>query len=799
MASTGAEDANDPVAPGTSAAPARYPVIERSTACDGLCRLFKLVLLLGLLIVLAGALLLAGDTRSRALYSALTPPKLPPLQVDPDHAPRWLYQNWGNVAAPGQTGDGPSADTLRYHHLPQGTRTLPIPYPWFVHLEQPESGGQIVSTLFKTLFRSSGRFADNDYLLRFGFVRGEPDPSHNPDGLPIGFARSDSQLLPGLDGRRTAVGLTCAACHTGHLNHAGREYVIEGGPANVDLGLLTDALGAALAQTALSARVPYFDHRFDRFARRVLGPAYGQTAKMQLRDDLYALIDELKIGPDTIAVVEGFGRLDALNRIGNQVFSKNTGRAQNYAAIDAPVNYPHIWTAGWFEWVQYDGSIMSPLVRNVGEALGVRAYIDMRAAHDAGRFASSVPLRNLAWIEDFLAGPQPDRERGFAGLLAPPWPDGFGNPDPARVERGAALYDRFCAGCHLPPLGSDAFWDSGRIGPIRYRENGTLRQTAEQVLKLKIIDLPAIGTDPAQARVLSERLADTAGTLTTLAVPAPGGALPPGGGTAAATTPLTLPGIGLSGNVCASDRDAATRREQNADEYRPGGSVPRPPYAAASTPATNDLVDLQVRDSGSLPYPIALATIVQQSIDAWFELNGVADAQSRWRFMGARPNCVQAGKGYKARPLNGVWATAPFLHNGSVPTLYDLLSPPAAHSDPDTGNEPPGDITARFRPTLVRLGNLDFDPVNVGLAQPRDIQAWTREARARLHEGETYDADGYFILDTRIAGNSNRGHEFSARYRPELGTQPGLQPSGVIGPLLSHEQRLDIIEFLKTL
>ena len=30
---------------------------------------------------------------------------------------------------------------------------------------------------------------------------------------------------------------------------------------------------------------------------------------------------------------------------------------------------------------------------------------------------------------------------------------------------------------------------------------------------------------------------------------------------------------------------------------------------------------------------------------------------------------------YKARPLNGIWATAPFLHNGSVLTLYDLLLP----------------------------------------------------------------------------------------------------------------------------
>ena len=32
--------------------------------------------------------------------------------------------------------------------------------------------------------------------------------------------------------------------------------------------------------------------------------------------------------------------------------------------------------------------------------------------------------------------------------------------------------------------------------------------------------------------------------------------------------------------------------------------------------------------------------------------------------------------GYKPRPLEGVWATAPFLHNGSVPTLYQMLLPP---------------------------------------------------------------------------------------------------------------------------
>ena len=32
---------------------------------------------------------------------------------------------------------------------------------------------------------------------------------------------------------------------------------------------------------------------------------------------------------------------------------------------------------------------------------------------------------------------------------------------------------------------------------------------------------------------------------------------------------------------------------------------------------------------------------------------------------------------YRARPLDGVWATAPYLHNGSVPTLEDMLKPQA--------------------------------------------------------------------------------------------------------------------------
>ena len=95
---------------------------------------------------------------------------------------------------------------------------------------------------------------------------------------------------------------------------------------------------------------------------------------------------------------------------------------------------------------------------------------------------------------------------------------------------------------------------------------------------------------------------------------------------------------------------------------------------------------------------------------------------------------------YKARPLDGIWATAPYLHNGSVPTLHDLLLPAAA------------------RPKTFSVGRREFDPEKVG-----------------------YVSDGQipFVLDTAMTGNSNRGHEY--------------------GTTLSETDRAALLEYLKTL
>src|SRR4029077_14134132 len=72
---------------------------------------------------------------------------------------------------------------------------------------------------------------------------------------------------------------------------------------------------------------------------------------------------------------------------------------------------------------------------------------------------------------------------------------------------------------------------------------------------------------------------------------------------------------------------------------------------------------------------------------------------------------------YKARPLNGIWATAPYLHNGSVPTLYDLLLPPNPN-DIAQGNEnkpAPAPRGPESQPQTFLVGTREFDPQKVGL------------------------------------------------------------------------------------
>lgn len=635
---------------------------------------------------------------------SLTPPELPE------------YQDLETVNVNPTGWPNESADW--FHHASQGTATLPVPYKWLLALEAPKSSPWSI-----LLGGDEGRFMD-DFILRLGFIKQGKTP-YNPDGLPIGIAKTESIYFPGIDQKANAGGFTCAACHTGQIIHDGKRFIIDGGPAMTDLGLLTQSLGAALGQTALSSKLFLLNGRFERFAERVLGSNDNIVTRGRLKKELTKTMGVLIKLNDTIDITEGFSRLDALNRIGNQVFSADMDRHANYSPINAPVNYPHIWTTSWFDWVQYDGSIMQPLTRNTGEALGVDAYIDV-AGPDSQRFASSVNVNNLIRIENWLAGEYPlENNNIFNGLLAPKWPAQFPPIKKDMAKQGSLLYQELCQKCHLPPIDSEEFWSDKYWKHIPYDDSRPVKpgdgnevvpqQTERRFLHVEIIPLEEIGTDPAQANILTTRTVDTTG-------------------------------LNLDVHICMpvpADDSAYSKKEV--------------------------LTFVELKDSATSNFGLALGALVERTNNQWFNQNFIA-LDKRSAMEGLRPNCLQVGKGYKARPLNGVWATAPFLHNGSIATLYHLLSP------------------LEERPTFVELGNPVFDVKHVGIVQGKTIQNFNKKRDHKPHDITADYNDGRFILDTRELGNHNTGHIFSDG-----------DESGKIGRALSDGERMALIEYLKTL
>lgn len=169
-------------------------------------------------------------------------------------------------------------------------------------------------------------------------------------------------------------------------------------------------------------------------------------------------------------------------------------------------------------------------------------------------------------------------------------------------------------------------------------------------------------------------------------------------------------------------------------------------------------------DEGPKPFGSAAFEIVKRVKAAYYAEHGTpSDVQAIWEARSTRPTAEyrtplldyekypdtrQHGI-YRAKTLKGIWATAPYLHNGSVPTLYDLLHP------------------AEARPRTFPLGTKEYDPARLGYVTdgPRLL---------------TPPGMAAFTFDTRKLGNWNTGHEwwFYAD--------------------LDDEKRYALIEFLKT-
>ena len=546
-----------------------------------------------------------------------------------------------------------------YYYTPQGTTVKGLRYDWFTALELPFS---------------QEKFASPDYLARFGFLtdpRQQPS-ALNPGNLPVGFARHQDD-----ESGAYYLDITCSACHSGELRYQGQAVRIDGGAALHSLASTVPTLkGGSFGQAlGMSMAFTYYNPiKFHRFAKTVLGENYNQD-KDQLREDFKVVLDRL-LGTayndwhrGLYPTEEGFGRTDAFGRIANSVFGDAID-ASNYRVANAPVSYPQVWDIWKFDWVQWNGSAMQPMARNIGEALGVGATLhlfgeDGQPLTHEQRYPSSVRLRDLFTLEETLKQLKP-----------PTWPEEvLGKVDMELASQGRALFAENCAYCHAPdPVPRDQ-----RLAPARDPE-----------WHMRIVPTRIIGTDPTTANNIADHRFDI--------------------------------------------RKLGWQKSELANlDVKLFGS------------------DLSEVDFASISSAKGLAYVTAYVEDRAYRDAGI-QPRERWRMDGyGLAIGVQEKRGYKARPLDGIWATPPFLHNGSVPNLFQLLSP----------------VVERDRSFWV--GNFEYDPKRAGYV--------------------TTEFQGGFLFDTRVTGNGNRGHEF----------RDGCRNEGVIGRYLEPEERYALIEYLKVM
>jgi hypothetical protein len=131
---------------------------------------------------------------------------------------------------------------------------------------------------------------------------------------------------------------------------------------------------------------------------------------------------------------------------------------------------------------------------------------------------------------------------------------------------------------------------------------------------------------------------------------------------------------------------------------------------------------------------------------------------------------VEGSNGYKADMLHGIWAQAPYLHNGSVPTLGQLICPST-------------------RPARFFRGNLNYDEALVGFE-------WAIRPAARYGPNDTILVKEY---DTAVPGKSNGGHAFGSDLCPDTGGLDPTRDRREIETRLAGSRVGALLAYLKTL
>jgi cytochrome c5 len=680
--------------------------------------------------------------------------------------PEYLDQGWDENAS------------LWFYNTTQGSALLP--YDFLLVLEQP--GLNPIKCERNGENEKIGWFLCPRNVDRFRYLP-QKATFFNPDALPVGFAKEPYQ-------GKDYVGYTCAACHTAQINFRNpgetetRALRIDGGPAMADMT-------GFLAELARAMKLTRKNPRLDRFVKRVVALDNDYDDRAEVEADLEkwtnnlalynAINDPTYIAADGDSKITthreleyGYARLDAFGRIYNRVIQHAINRDQvatelalvtndddepllNKEQIDkvvegvgnlilrdddftkifrrlaalypgganstrrrdllrrvrdeifnspnAPVSYPFLWDITRSDYVQWNGLASNagpgPLGRNAGEVTGVFAILDWQedrrwftrlfgfslSALISGQekkkkqiyFKSSVNLFNLQRLESHLGG-----------LTSPRWP--FCNH---RIDKNDNYY--------LPTIPTDKRVDERKCKTGDEKIDTVRRKRGRLIYADKCQSCHGVIVHDAPDRLMVSHISKIAkaGTDKTMA-----------------KNSVTY--TGKSGNL----KDTYQTTGVGKVIVREDTPVVQILTAAVGGAlGTGDPDKWWPRRAVEWVYALGV-TFLDNPIKASVK-SGKYDPDTT-------ANPYASLLSYRARSLNGILATAPYLHNGSVPTLYDLLLPVKCKAGVGDGKLRHADFT---------VGAREFDPKKVG-----------------------FKSEGYagFKFDTAIPGNRNTGHEYGA-------------------------------------
>lgn len=603
------------------------------------------------------------------------------------------------------------SERQKFYHLPEGSELYP--YAW---------AKALISS------QTSKPFLEN--LERFGLI---PDPrsQDNPYGLPIGITVAKRRGV----GDIQMIGVNCTACHVGQLSYRGRDFRADGAPNLFDIQMF-------YADLAISTKDTIKDpDKLWAFIKRYLAdkeaPAESVPAAPVSASGKQGEARAYKFGDGTRKLLDSFSDLKTMAdkgdlekalavKIQTTVEEEVEKAKQDYTSSADPLDQAKKELNASLE-----KDVASLLDKKPGTGSPLDTLINDRK--EMLREVLSDLKTNVALFRSYIKLFQ-----GLAAAGADPkdTPGGFGRVD----AFGSARFLMFGLENKRPttaPVSYPNLWGMKDTAWLHYNAN------TNSVVERNIGQALGLGaTYDAKSFETTVNIENTL-DLEWLAYN---------------ITPPVWPEE-LFGKI---DDEKANRGKEL---YEQNCARCHDKYETTSEGLRNyqlfSFADIATdrNQAENFHYPLTLngkqasfaeetGKVLDRIKAAYYtKYNISADQQKKWegnrtpilwRDVLAKP---EYPKVYPARPLAGIWATAPYLHNGSVPTLYAMLLP--------------GDQ----RPNEFYVGNRDYDPKNLGYL--------------------TTQGSISFKLETSRDGNSNRGHEY--------------------GTNLTDDQRYSLLEYIKSL